>query len=183
MTQEEIKQTWEEAARKLYCPTPAEFEDMYRAKKETALESLARRYRRFSILGIVMVLCSFGWMQTAHFIPEMEMRWKVTVVMMLYFACCAIIDNWLYRGVSSIDCFTMSVSQVAEKALYYRKKHLQSMIVLLPFAVLVVGLMAYSLHANEYMLYGMAAGAVCGLLMGYIQFREFMKEYNLLIKE
>lgn len=180
MSEEEIRRTWEEGARKVCVPGMDELGSLLRRKKETALERLAARYKKFSFLGVAMILCSFGWMLQPHLIPDMDNRWRLAVVMMCYFASCAIIDNWLYRGISSIDCYTMTVKEVSEKAMYYRKKHLQSMMVLFPFAVMVVGMIAYTFVSERYMLYGIAAGVFTGFFMGYFQFREFMKEYKIL---
>ncbi|MDE7414678.1 MAG: hypothetical protein K2N05_12935 [Muribaculaceae bacterium] len=178
MTPEEIKQTWREAAQRISQPTLDEYERMYRNKKETALESLAKRYHRFSMLGFAMVLCSFGWMGCHLPFETEESKYIVSGVMMIYFGLCAIIDRWLYKGVCSIDCYTMTVSEVIAKAMYYRKKHLQSMVFLIPCAIAVVGLMAYSFKSEKYILYGMAAGAIVGLVIGSFQFREFMDEYR-----
>ena len=183
MLPEEIKKTWEEASRKMYRPTPAEFENMYREKKETALTNLAKRYKRFSTVGLAMILCAFGWLCAQNPIIPNRMRYIVVPVLMLYFATCSIWDWWLYKGVSSIDCFTMSVSEVIDKALYYRKKHLQSMMLLVPFAIIVVGLMAYSFINDRYILIGMCTGGLIGLLVGYRAFREFMDEYRTVTKQ
>lgn len=180
MTQEEIKKTWEEAARKIYRPTPEEFEDMYKEKKETALERLATKYRRFSTMSMVMTVVSCLWMFSPAAIPAPGMKYVMAITMMLYFATCSTIDFWLYRGVSSIDCFEMSVSEVVSKALYYRKKHLQSMMFLIPFAVVVFGVMVYSFNADIYVIYGMAAGLIVGLMIGLRHFREFMDEYKVI---
>lgn len=178
MSPEEIKKTWEEASRKLYRPTPEEFENMYREKKETALECLATKYRRFSTMGLVMTVVSVFWMFSPAQLPAPPMKFVMAIVMMLYFATCSSIDWWLYKGVSSINCFDMSVSEVVDKALYYRKKHLQSIMFLIPFAVIVFGVMIFSFDADQYIIYGMAAGLIIGLALGYRQFREFMEEYK-----
>lgn len=183
MTPEEIKKTWAEASRKMYTPTPEEFENMYREKKETALDRLATKYRRFSTLGLVMTIVSAFWMFSPAHIPGIPMKFVMAIVMILYFATCSTIDWWLYRGVSSINCFNMSVSEVVRKAVYYKKKHLQSMLFLIPFAVIVFGVMIYSFKADEYIIYGMIAGVLVGLTIGYRQFREFMEEYKVLTAE
>ncbi len=183
MTYEEIRKTWNEAARKRYCPTPEEFENMYREKKETALERLAARYRRFSTLGIV---CMVLWtiVPFSHIFEGVgPIKWALFGVFIFYFALCSVIDYSLYRGVTSIDCFTMTVKEVAEKALLFRKRHLQSMILLIPFALATVGLMAYCFKAEPYMIYGIMAGAALGVVIGYRQFREFMNEYRIITRE
>lgn len=180
MTPQEIKKTWEEASRRYYRPTPEEFESMYKERKETALERLATRYRRFSTLGMVMVICSVGWAFGPIDFVFPNARIFLSLLMMVYFATCSSIDYWFYKGVSSIDCYRMSVSEVIDKALYYKKKHLQSILFLLPFAFIVIGAMAYCLSSDKYILLGMAAGAIFGLLIGYRQYREFMSEYRII---
>lgn len=183
MTTEEIKKTWEEASRKFYRPTPEEFENMYREKKETALERLAAKYRRFSTMSLVMTILSCFWMfSPAHF-SSGDMKYIVAIVMMAYFATCSLIDFGLYRGVSSINCFEMPVNEVISRARYYRKQHLLSMIFLIPFALLVFGVMVYAFNADKYLIYSMCAGLIVGLLIGYRKFREFMDEYKIVSKE
>ena len=178
MTQEEIKKTWREGATKLYRPTSDDYEIIYRQRKDTALETLARKYKRFSMIGLAMVFCSFAWMGAHLPFHSEEIKITITAVMAVYFAICSLIDHWLYKGVSSIDCFTMPVQEVIEKAMYYRKKHLQSIMLLLPMAICLVGLMAYGLSGDRYLLYGMAAGGLIGLLLGSMQFMDFMSEYR-----
>ena len=174
MTTEEIKKTWEEASRKFYRPTPEEFENMYREKKETALERLAAKYRRFSTMSLVMTILSCFWMFSPAPFSSEDKKYVLSIVLMAYFATCSSVDFWLYRGVSSINCFEMSVSDVISRALYYRKKHLQSMMYLIPFAMLVFGAMIYAFDADRYLIYGMVGGLIVGILIGYRKFREFM---------
>ncbi len=183
MTPEEIKKTWAEASRRLYAPTPEEFETMYRQRKETALDRLAERYRRFSRLGLIMAIACALWMVADLQFPDPRMKYVTSIVFVIYFLTCSVIDNHLYHDISSIDCYTMSVSEVIAKALACRKKHLQSMILLIPFAILVAGVLAYSFISEPYMLYGMAAGFVVGLIIGLQQFRRFMAEYRTLSRD
>ena len=178
MTPDEIKRTWAEAAKRVYAPTPAEYESMFRDRKVTALENLIQRYKRFSNLGLLMILMSFCWMFANLPFESRALQITVSIVLMVYFASCSIIDYYLYREVRSIDCYTMSVSQVIEKAMNCRKKHLESMIFLIPFAILVAGLMAYSFKAEKAVIIGMAAGGITGLVLGYRQFRKFMDDYK-----
>lgn len=183
MTQEEIKKTWDEAARKIYRPNPEEFETMYKTKKVTALDALARRYRRFSRFGFLMIPVSLLWM-FGHFpFENPDMRYVCGVVMMVYFGICGFLDRWLCEGILSIDCYTMTVSEVIQKALYYRKRHLQMIMFLLPFAFLTLGLLAYSLRTDVYILYGMAGGFVVGIILGSIQLHKFMKEYEVISRD
>ena len=72
----------------------------------------------------------------------------------------------------------MSVSEVAYNAMFYRKRHLQFMAVLIPMAVALLGFTGYVFSSEIYFPYGMIVGAVCGLIIGIIQFRKFMAEYR-----
>lgn len=156
---------------------------MYRNKKVTALDNLSERYRRFSTIGMIMVVCSLSYSFIHLPFREGAPRYALSIIMMVYFACCSAIDWWLHRGVASIDCFTMSVREVAEKALYYRKKHLQSMMFLFPFAAVVVGVMVWCFDSDSGIIIGMVAGILVGVLIGYRQFRRFMEEYKVVTKE
>lgn len=183
MTDEDIKRTWKEAAERIYCPTSEEFADMYREKKETALERLAARYRRFSRLGLLMIVMwvCIGLSPTLSIIGSM--KWVFVGVSALYFGFCSCMDYWLYKGVSSIDCFTMTVNRVAELARYYRKKHLQSILVLLPFAILLIGALAYCFRSETYMIWGIILGAIAGFVLGFRQLQEFLHEYKVVSRE
>lgn len=183
MTQEEIKKTWNEAARKIYRPTPEEYEIMYKSKKITALEALAVRYRRFSKFAFLMIPTSLCWMLGNFPFENPQMRYVCGGVMMFYFTICGFLDRWLYDGISSIDCYTMTVKEVIKKTLFYRKRHLQSILFLLPFAILVVGLLVYSLRTEHSILYGMAGGFIIGILIGSYNLHKFLKEYKLISKE
>lgn len=178
MTPEEIKDTWAEASRKTFRHSPEDFEEMYREKKETALERLAARYKRFSNFGLAMVVVSALWMFSSLPFATDAGKYISCAMMMVYFATCSILDHWFYSGVSSINCYTMTVSEVIGKAMYYRRKHLQSMMFLFPFVFIVLGALIYAMDTNEYMLLGMGAGALVGLIIGYRQYRQFMSEYK-----
>ncbi|MDE6237791.1 MAG: hypothetical protein K2M45_07985 [Muribaculaceae bacterium] len=178
MTPEEIKKTWAEAARKMYHPTPDEFESIFIHKKETALERLVCRYRRFSLLSLSCAFMSAAWLMNNSLFYSRELGHTIQIAMIVYFALCSILDFLLSRGVASINCYKMTVKEVIEKAVHYRKRHLQSMMFLFPFALIVIGMMVYSFQTDVWVLAGIFAGAVVGFFGGLIQFRKFMNEYK-----
>lgn len=177
MTQEQIRETWQEAASRFYAPTPDEFEAMYRRNKETALEQLARKYKRFSRLGLIMGIMCCCYMLPNMAFPE-HLRIWITLSFCTYFLIASAMDYWLYKGVSAIDCFTMTVSDVAEKAMYYKRKHLQFIAMLLPMAFAVIGLIIYAGGGNKYLIAGVLFGALVGGCIGYRQYLDFMGEYK-----
>lgn len=183
MTPEEIKKTWAEASGMIPPPNHNDFVEIYRLKKATALESLTRRYRRFFTLGAIMTVVSLFWMLNPSDLLRPDMKYSMSIAYMIYFATCASIDFWLYRGVSSIDCYRMSVTQVIDKAIYYRKKHLQAVAFLIPFALLILGMTVYSFYSDRYVIYGIATGSLTGLILGIRQLRQFMQEYREISKD
>ncbi|MDE6078041.1 MAG: hypothetical protein K2G29_09940 [Muribaculaceae bacterium] len=177
MTQEEIKETWNEAARRLYRPTQDEFEVRYRRNKETALERLALKYKRFSRFALVMmVMCSLYLIPNQLF-PSGLRIW-VALGFALYLGTCSCMDYWLYKGVSSIDCYTMTVSEVVSKAMYYRRKHLQFIAILLPWIFCMIWMLIYATGFDRYFMYGILTGAFVGGAIGYRKYLEFMAEYK-----
>lgn len=180
MTTEEMKLAWKETSD---CLDKCKMENnelremILNGKRKTSLEQLASRYKRFSIIGIIMAIVSvFFYMQVFN----EEVRIITKILMTVYFSTCFVMDYWLYRGVSSIDCQTMSVSEVSSMALYYKKKHLQFMMVLIPFAIVVLGFMFYSFIDDEFILYAAICGAILGLAIGLKEFFQFMNDYKTL---
>ncbi len=89
-------------------------------------------------------------------------------------------DWWLYYGIGSIDCVRMSVREVSEKAMFYRKRHLQFVMILIPFALILFGWLAYVNSGDIYLLAGMAAGAFFGLAIGLYHLSQFLRDYKTL---
>lgn len=154
-------------------------ENMIDDGKKTALQNLARRYQIFSNISLAMIFCSVGMTN----IPILETNNHVwlTIAFALYFLTASVMDRWLYRGITSIDCATMNVNAVVGKALFYRKRHFQFMAVLLPMALSLVGILAWILTYDVYMLLSIAGGFIIGLAIGFRQLIEFMSDYRRII--
>lgn len=154
-------------------------------RRTTALQSLAKRYRIFSAISAIAII----------FIPFVFMRiptdtaasWATGIFTGIYFLTASVMDSWLASGVSSIDCSTMSVSEVIRRAMLYRKRHLQFMMVLIPMAVILIGGLIY-ITLNDlsvidgadrrYFLFGIVCGALAGVAIGIGQFMQFMRSYR-----
>lgn len=149
--------------------------------RRTALENLAARYKRFAILGTAMILVSTCYLN-AHIFPE-PYNVILSFGMMVYFAIAAVMDWWLYRGVRSIDIYNESVSEVSRRARFYRRRHLQFIIVLVPIMIALVTLMIVSTLSNRYMTTGLIAGCLFGLVLGIMALTRFMDEYRSLTSE
>lgn len=178
MTPEEIRTTWQEAARRMSQLKAQEYENNYLQRKETALQSLAKRYGRFSRCSFLLILCVFCWLHMDLDFEADWMRYVIFGVMTAYFVACGCIDYYLYKGVSAINCYEMTVTEVIDRAMYYRKKHFQSLAFLLPIAIGLIAFLAYALRANEYVISGIICGSIVGLAVGLFNLHKFMAEYR-----
>lgn len=157
-----------------------DYECIMEGRRRTALQNLARRYRRFSNLSLVAIL----WvpvMLLQNIMPDNTvLRGCFAVAMTTYFAVCSVMDRWLYHGVSRIDCVTMSTAEVVRLAMFYRKRHLQFILVLIPLALGIVSFLCFIFKNDPYLWAGLAVGGVTGVAIGYRQFLLFMDDYRAL---
>ncbi len=146
---------------------------------KTSLDRLAVRYRRFAIISAIMSCFSLTacYSLSKVSVPE-PLPWWFWLVMLAYFLIAALMDYWLYRHVSDIDCATMSVDEVLCRTMLYRKRHFQFMMVLLPMALGILGYMAMAFSKETEVLYAMLAGFLVGLAIGAKTFIDFMRDYR-----
>lgn len=177
MTDNEMRRAWNDTGSRL-----KEIETPNRTPldsgRRTALANLAQRYLKFSRLSLIMTLCSPCYMLSSVFTDDW--RYIVALCFCIYFAVAGVMDYWLYRGVSSIDVGSMTVSEVARKSIFYRRRHLQFIAVLIPMAVIAIGIMVYAFGFNRDIIAGMACGAIVGLAIGSRQLIAFMDDYRTL---
>lgn len=181
MTTEEMRRAWEETSRRLetlernYGAMRAGIND---GKRQTALDSLASRYRRFSILGLIMVMVSPFYAFNHIFSGKLQI-W-IPVAMALYFGIASVMDWWLYKKVKSIDVATMPSERVVALAALYRRRHFQFMAILIPMMLVIVALFLLGSWDNIYMVYGIIFGLVIGLVLGIRQLINFLDDYRML---
>ncbi len=110
------------------------YDSIINGKRKTALQSLAQRYRWFSNMGLLFLVIVPLNIFNLHLFPELKLRMTMVIWFAGFFLICSVMDRWLYHGIKEIDVLTMSVSEVVEKALYYRKWHFRFIFILLPLA-------------------------------------------------
>lgn len=153
--------------------------EIMEGRRRTALQQLADRYKMFSNIALPMVLIiPFSAYRIVMNEAPTGIKLGWMALAMIYFGMCSVMDRWLYKGISGIDCAAMTVSEVSNKAMYFRKKHLQFMVVLVPMAILIIGGLVYMTNLNVYFLYGVIAGGLIGLILGLRQFFNFMADYK-----
>lgn len=150
-------------------------------RRRTALAALADHYRRFSNIALILALCMPLWMwEIFRYGNGMNLWLSMGIVLfgMSYMLTVCVMDRWLSRGVSGIDVASMPVAEVCRLAMYYRRKHFQFMVILLPLAVGFILALGWLLSFDMWIILGMACGALAGLSVGVMQFRKFMSEYR-----
>lgn len=176
---EEIRKNWQDA--NVSMPdSKSRYDEILNGKRKTAMDSLARRYRWFSNMGILFMFIVPFNLFNLHIFPDMKLRMVIVVWFCSFFMICSVMDRWLYHGIKQIDVFAMSVSQVVEKALYYRKWHIRFIFILLPLALGCLGLLGYAVD-NMYVRLGMITGFLVGVALGVRQLLEFLSDYKSIV--
>lgn len=171
---EEIKNSWRDAK---FNVNEKELELIMFKRRATSLERLKTRYKRFSNIAFLMIF----WCPLFAFTePAIPFKPYLALAFGLFFVTVSMMDRWLYMGVSSIDCATMAVSEVARRAVFYRKRHFQFQIILIPYAIALVGAMIYLSSDNPGFIYGIIFGILVGGCVGWFQFLKFMRDYKIL---
>ncbi|MDE6741650.1 MAG: hypothetical protein K2J58_04900 [Muribaculaceae bacterium] len=159
------------------------YESIVNGNRKTALQNLADRYKRFSVMGIILIMLSMSYMFNPAIFPG-NMRWRIGVgiAFALYALTASMMDLWLYNGIRSIDVVTMSVREVIAKALFYKKRHLQFIAVLLPFVLAIIGAFFWK-GDNIYFRLGILVGFIAGTAMGIFHLMNFLADYRTIISE
>lgn len=147
--------------------------------KKTALDRLRMKYRAFWTLSLVMMFVSFMFFSRGS-IVENKWNFYLGLVYAVYFLTIFVMDHWLWAGIGTIDPLRMGVAEVARKALFYKKRHIQFVAFLIPVAIAVLIFTAYVFSGDVYFIRGIITGALVGIAIGVMQFRKFMACYRVL---
>lgn len=155
-------------------------------RRQTALQSLASRYRWFSNMAMFFAAAVPLMLLNMLRMSDYLNRWEGYALMafaVAFFMVASLMDRWLYHGILSIDLSSMTVSEVCRRAYFYRKRHLQFIAILLPMALAVIAGIAWIGFDNKAMLWGMLFGLIFGLGVGLRQLMSFLSEYKEVMKE
>ena len=169
--EQKIRQDWEKAKTAL---GNASGDNVPDTQRKTALDKLVARYRSFVRLeGLCIVLIPFAmyWLFS-------DRGLLLPIYAAAFFIFAAAVDYWLARKLATIDIQQMNVSAVVRTALDCRKRHLQSMILLIPLGIGFIAALAYGALNETRILIGIAVGFVIGLAAGIREFRAFMRDYR-----
>lgn len=176
MTPDELKDNWRklDSASPLRSPRlPAEEIDRITSGRITgARERLIGRYRRMATMVPAAGICCL--------FPLLKVFPLWVFFSFLGFYIVAAAKDWyLWKGIKGIDLNCDGVEEVARKARFYRRRHHQFQIVMIPLAGIIIGMMCMSaLEIDRYMLYGILTGLVIGLPAGLIVYLRIMRDYR-----
>ncbi|MDE6650117.1 MAG: hypothetical protein K2K45_09335 [Muribaculaceae bacterium] len=177
-----MKKNWQNANVSI-SESSGSYDAIINGKRKTALQNLADRYKRFSVMGIVLIMLSMSYIFNPNIFPgDLRSRIFLGVSFGLYALVASVMDRWLYHGIRGINVVTMPVTEVIRKALFYRKRHLQFIAVLLPVVLAIIGAMAWSMD-NIYFRLGILVGFVVGTCIGIIQLMDFLADYRAIISD
>ena len=179
---DEMKKNWQDI--NVTIPgKPGSYEAIINGKRKTALQNLAERYKRFSVMGIVLILLSASYCFNPSIFPG-DFRWRIFmgVSFGIYALIASVMDMWLYNGIQSIDIVRMPVTEVIAKALFYKKRHLQFIAVLLPIVLGIIGAIAWK-SDNIYFRLGILFGFIIGSATGVFHLLNFLADYRTITSE
>lgn len=184
MNEEEMREAWRELSGRvdrLELSLMRESKGVISTRAQSALETLAAKYRRFAVFGMICAILSPFYSQ----LPALadSYRLLIGIYMTLYFAMASVIDWWLYAQVTDIDVTRMSVSEVYRRARRCRKVHLRSIMLLLPMAIGLVVLFIFAFGHQPWITGGIVTGVVVGMAIGSIALIQFMRDYRKISEE
>lgn len=153
--------------------------------RQTSLDRLREVYMRLTIfalcagIGFVPFFLYYGnkGLLAPNLTPAVAISYGIIMIGS------SILNFWFWKGTGKINPLTMTVSQVASLAAYYRKCHIRWKKGGLPIAILWVGFFIYAASQSDFVfILGVAAGGGIGALWGINRFRRFMNEYRELSK-
>ena len=180
MTIEEMRRAWTETAdrlERLEGNFTARREEAMAGKRRTALDSLASRYKRFSLISLLFVFISPLYLVNHVFDDRYGIL--IPIFMAAYFGIASCMDWWLYKKVSSIDISLMPSEEVVSTVALCRRRHFQFMVILIPLMIGMVVLFILGSEQNKYMIISICFGIIIGLILGLRQLINFMHDYKL----
>ena len=182
MTIEELKRSWQSLNRRVEAIEQMHkrrVEDIINSRKLTSLQRIRRNYRVFIVWAAIMLFfCPVFFPRVDLIQPDRQ--WLIVVLWDLYFLTVLLMDSYLYRLTGRIDVYNQPVTEVRRLALRSQRLHQKFVLVLVPFAIIVIGLFAWSVIDSEDILIGMLFGGLIGSIVGITKYVQMMKSYRLI---
>ncbi len=172
MNIDELKNGWQSLNTRSKESNDSIVKDVVKGKITPARERLMKQYKTmFSVIAPIACAAQFA---IFYLLPV-----YVIIYATIYFVTAGIMDYYLYRGIKGVDLSTDSVTQVATKAKFYRRRHHLFQLILLPMAAILICL--YFSSATEWQQIGMVVGIFIGLAAGIPTYIRIMRDYKQLM--
>lgn len=149
---------------------------------KSAQEDLATTYKRFSRVSLccaVIFPIIYGFPGVFQY-PTLLYHIIVAAASFIFFCTAGIMDLYLTNGVQDIDIATMPVTEVRILAINLKKLHHIFQIILIPMAVVLLGVMCYPVIKQVWI--GMIIGGIIGLSIGITAYLKMMRDYKEIIR-
>lgn len=147
-------------------------------------DRLAAKYKRISIFSFLfcfLIPASF-WTNNMYSDAGHEYTVALCIIFFIFFLTGGLMDMWLYNEVMNLDPGIITVSDMAKRSVELRHRHHIFQFILIPFAIFVLGFMAYGVADDTNVIIGMCVGGVLGLLIGIRCYLKMMEDYRSLIR-
>jgi hypothetical protein len=143
--------------------------DVVNGKISSAREHLMSQYKKmFSFMAPFLFVVLFA---LSYRLPLC-----IVIATALYIIMAGIMDYYLYKGIKGLDLSTEGVTQIAAKAKFYRRRHHQFQLILIPMVVILLAL--YFHFVTEWMQMGLVVGVIVGLAVGLPKYLSLMHDYK-----
>lgn len=180
MTLDELKNQWKETSLKveqLENDNARLTAELRGTHLRPSIDRLRSSYRGMMIASWVMFLGTYPFIFILF-----DAIWPVSVFVpgilwAVLFLMGAVADTWLYVNANKIDLATMSVEEVARRAIRGRKGHLLAQCLMIPVAAVLLWILFVSVPEGRL---GMIIGGSIGLAFGLYKWLQIMRDYRTL---
>lgn len=172
--EEDLKRKWKET--RFNNPGINQMESVVNGKRHTALQRLADRYKRFSIVGVLLSAYSICLMFN-HIFPE-QSRLYIGILFLFGTSVSATVDYNLYKRVKRLNVAEMNTSEIIREIYSVRKIHLLYLFFGIPWAATTIGYIAYCCAENAYLMWGILCGTIIGLCIGIYNLLQFLHDFR-----
>lgn len=183
MTLDELKDQWKQTSLKveqLENDNARLTAELQGTRLRPSIDRLQSSYRGMATASWVMFLGTYPFIFILF-----DAIWPVSVFVpgilwAVLFFIGAIADTWLYLNAKKIDVASMSVDEVAARAMRGRKGHLIAQCIMIPVAVALLWILFVSVPDGRL---GMIIGGSIGLCFGIYKWLQIMRAYRALMGE
>jgi hypothetical protein len=168
MNIDELKNEWQSLNTVSKDSNDMVVKDVVNGKILSARERLMKQYKMFSLVAPIVCV--------AQFIFFRILPLYIIIAMTIYFAVAGLMDFYLYKGMKNLDLSTEGVAQIATKAKFYRRRHHQFQLILIPMAVVLIILFLGC--STGWQQLGVVVGIFVGLIAGLPTYLRMMRDYK-----